>query len=157
MTHGSLLKSGSNRHRCPATQHRTNINKATENIRPPILCCHNTEKPRGLLEWHGIIIFCFSRSRRGLHPGAFKPVSVRSPSPARWPSPQTWWSSTARPSEWWSAWQCCSGWWAWRGGRGLQGPAAGSQRPSPQAGSDLAASRSDRKVRPVSFERVNVD
>lgn len=33
-TYGSLLHSGSNRHRRPATQHPTNINKATEDFGP---------------------------------------------------------------------------------------------------------------------------
>lgn len=68
-----------------------------------------------------------------------KPVSGRSPSPAGWPSPQTWWSSTVIPSGWWSAWLCCSGWWGWRGARGPRGPGAGSCRTFQPACSDPAA------------------
>lgn len=84
------------------------------------------------------IFFCAAGEAAPSH-RASKPVSGPSPSPAGWPSPQTWWSSMAILTGWWSAWRCCSGWWGWRGARGPQGPEGGSCRTIRPACSDLAA------------------
>lgn len=94
----------------------------------------------GLLEWHDCIIyFCPQPARPAPSHRLVKPVSGPSPSPAGWPSPQTWWSSMVILTWWWSAWLCCSGWWGWRGARGPQGPEGGSCHTSLLAYSDLAA------------------
>lgn len=85
-----------------------------------------------------IYFFCAAGEATPSH-RASKPVSGPSPSPAGWPSPQTWWSSMAILTGWWSAWRCCSGWWGWRGARGPQGPEGGSCRTIRPACSDLAA------------------
>lgn len=100
----------------------------------------------GLLEWHSRITYFFlQRVKPPLNPRLVKPVSGQSPSPAGWPSPQTWWSSMVILTGWWSAWQCCSGWWGWRGARGPQGPEGGSYHTSQLACSDLAAQRRRKK------------
>lgn len=99
----------------------------------------------GLLKWHDHIIYIFLQpARPPPSPGVVKPVSGQSPSPAGWPSPQTWWSSMVILTGWWSALLCCSGWWGWRGARGPQGPEGGSYRTSQPACSDLAAPKRER-------------
>lgn len=85
-------------------------------------------------------------------PRFIKPVSGQSPSPAGWPSPQTWWSSMVILTGWWSALLCCSGWWGRRGARGPQGPGRGSCHTSQPACSDLAAPK--REERDLTYQDV---
>lgn len=135
-----MLKS----HRFPATAHVSQancINEAAERHGKHKWTSSLTETMRlwGLLKWHNLIIyFSLQPVRRRPSARLVKPVSGRSPSPAGWPSPQTWWSSRVIPTGWWSASLCYSGWWGWRGARGPQGPEGGSCRTSRPACSDPA-------------------
>lgn len=101
-----------------------------------------------------LFIFFLQQMKPPPDPRLVKPVSGQSPSPAGWPSPQTWWSSTVIRTGWWSAWLCCSGWWGWRGARGPQGPEGGSCHTSRPACSDLAAPKRER-TRTVWKEKKN--